>query len=97
MLEAPHATEETGTSLLIAAALRGVRLHTMPGDLYALYRLDKGQVIPLAAWQDRRAVLALLGAKDGLSLREAAERDGYPWPDTPAAVLDAMTRTKATG
>jgi len=90
--EAPCAVEETDTALLITASLRGLRLHTMPGDLYAVYRVESGQVVPLAAWQTRDGVLALLGAKGGISLREAAEREGLHWPDTPAAILGALTR-----
>ncbi|TQK10273.1 hypothetical protein [Herbaspirillum sp. SJZ107] len=95
-LEAPGAVEETDTSLLITASLRGLRLHTMPGDLYAIYRFENGQVVPVAAWQTRDAVLALLGAKGGISLREAAEREGFHWPDTPAAILGALTRLQDT-
>lgn len=79
-------------ALLVAASLRGLRLHPMQGDLYAVYRIENGRVWPLAAWQDAPAVRALLGATDGVSLRAAAERDGLDWPDTPAAFLDAMAR-----
>ena len=86
---------ESDAALMIAARLRGLRLHAMPGGLYALYRIDAGCVVPGAAWQDVDAVRALLGAKEGLSLRAAAERDGLRWPDTPAAVLDALARRAA--
>lgn len=86
---------ETDAALLIAAGLRGLRLHAMPGGLYALYRVDAGRVVPCAAWQDVGEVQALLGAEEGVSLRAAAERDGLHWPDTPAAVLDALARRAA--
>ncbi|KGF79599.1 hypothetical protein IA69_23340 [Massilia sp. JS1662] len=83
---------ETDAALLIAAGLRGLHLHAMPGGLYALYRIDAGRIVPCAAWQDVDAVRALLGAEEDISLRAAAERDGLRWPDTPAAVLDALAR-----
>ena len=95
--EAACVVEETDTSLLITASLRGLRLHTMSGELYAIYRVESGRVVPLAAWQTRNAVLALLGATGGISLREAAEREGFHWPDTPAAILGALTRLQDTG
>lgn len=86
---------EADAALLIAAGLRGLRLHAMPGGLYALYRIDAGRVVPCAAWQDVEAVRALLGADEGTTLRAAAERDGLRWPDTPAAVLAALARRPA--
>jgi hypothetical protein len=86
---------DSDAALMIAASLRGLRLHGMPGDLYAVYRMsDDGHVVPLQAWLDADAVRALLGAGAGLSLRAAAERDGLRWPDTPAAFLAAMTRLR---
>lgn len=96
-VQAAQAREDTDAALLIAAGLRGLCLHAMPGELYALYRVEEGRVVPHAAWEDRRSVRALLGADEATSLRAAAERDGLRWPDTPAAVLSAMTRLKATG
>jgi len=89
------AHEDSDAALMIAASLRGLRLHGMPGDLYALYRVaDDGRVVPLQAWQDAHAVRALLGARVGVSLRAAAERDGLCWPDTPATFLAAMARLR---
>jgi hypothetical protein len=84
-------------ALLIAASLRGLRLHGMPGGLYAVYRVTEGRVVPLQAWQDIHAVRALLGARAGVSLRAAAEHDGLRWPATPAAFLAAMTSLSLPG
>lgn len=85
-------TDDSDAALLIAAALRGLRLHSMPGNLYGIYRIDGGRVLPLAAWKDAAALRTLLGAKKGMSLRSAAERDGLRWPDSPAALLDVMAQ-----
>jgi hypothetical protein len=84
--------KDTDSSLMIAASLRGLRLHGMPGNLYAIYRIDGGRVVPMGAWQDAESIRALLGASAGVSLRAAAERDGLRWPATPAALLDMMTK-----
>ena len=95
----PAATTQadSDSSLLVAASLRGLRLHSMPGKLYALYRVDQGAVVPIGAWLDVAAVRSLLGAGADVSLRAAAERDGLGWPATPAAFLDVMTALRSAG
>lgn len=89
--------EDSDAALLIAASLRGLRLHAMPGEMYAVYRVDDGRVVPLHAWLDVHAVRVLLGARAGVGLRAAAERDGLRWPDTPAAFLATMTTLRQAG
>lgn len=79
------------TALFVAAALRGLRIEDTPDG--RLYRVVTGKgesektVSDLATFKD---VANLCGAFGNITLRQAAERDGFAWPDSPEAFLAAM-------
>lgn len=79
------------TALFVAAALRGFRLEdTQDGRLY---RVLKGKGDAAKSVADRatfKDVANLCGAIGNTTLRQAAERDGLAWPDSPEAFLATM-------
>lgn len=80
------------TALFVAACLRGYRLHRMPGGYIAVYKMDGDNVVPVTAWVKFKEVANLCGATGKVTLRQAAERDGFKWPDSPEAFLAAVLK-----
>jgi hypothetical protein len=80
------------TPLFVAASLRGYKLHRMPQGFLAVYKMDGDAVVPVAAWVKFKEVANLCGATGKTTLRQAAERDGLKWPDSPEAFLAAVMK-----
>lgn len=86
-----RAIHPSETALFVAAALRGLRLEdTRDGRLYRVLS-GKDQAAKTVADQATfKDVANLCGAYGDTTLRQAAERDGLAWPDSPEAFLAAM-------
>lgn len=79
------------TALFVAAALRGLRLEdTTDGNLYRVVQGHGEAARTLADNATFKDVANLCGAAGKVTLRQAAERDGLAWPDSPEAFLAAM-------
>jgi hypothetical protein len=78
--------------LFYAAALRGLRLEDTADGLYRVTRTIGSVPVVIADGVGFREVANLCGATRTVTLRQAAERDGFPWPDTPEALIAALKR-----
>ena len=75
------------TSLFVAAALRGLRLSDASGGCYRVERESDGKVELVAGCASFKDVANLCGATGTVTLRQAAERDGLPWPSSAEAFV----------
>ncbi len=81
------------TPLFVAAALRGLRLQDTPdGRLYRVVQHSNGAERVVADGATFKDVANLCGATGTTTLREAAERDGLPWPASPEAFLAVVRK-----
>lgn len=71
------------TVLKVAAKLKGIHLHKMPGGHFALYKKTKRPyaIEPIGAWMKFNEVARYFGATDKITIRQALERDGFAWPN----------------
>lgn len=74
-------------ALRIAAAVRGYYLNKMPGGNFGVYKKLGALVEPVAAWVQFKEVANLCGATGTITLRDALERDGLTWPESPDEFL----------
>lgn len=75
------------TSLFVAAALRGYLLVDVPGGCYGVYKRNEEGLATVAACASYKDVANLCGATGTTTLRQAAERDGLLWPDSPEVLI----------
>ena len=80
------------TSLFVAAVLRGLRLSDVEGGCYRVERKAGGQVELVAGSASFTEVANLCGSTGRITLRQAAERDGFKWPDSAEAFLAALKK-----
>jgi hypothetical protein len=78
--------------LFTAAALRGYRLEDGPNGTYRVIQIKDGAETVIAKNVQFKEVANLLGANGKITLRQAAERDGYKWPFSAKAYLDTLKR-----
>ncbi len=76
------------TALFVAAALRGLVLSIPPDrEGYTVERNIEGGRCRVASGLTFKEVANLCGATGTTTLRQAAERDGLAWPDSPEALV----------
>lgn len=76
------------TALFVAAALRRLVLSIPPGgEGYTVDRNTEGGLCRVASGLSFKEVANLCGATGTTTLRQAAERDGLAWPDSPEALV----------
>lgn len=80
------------TALFVAASLRGYRLADVDGGFYGVTRRKDGVVEDVAACASFKEVASLCGATGKTTLRQAAERDGLAWPNSPEAFIAAIKK-----
>lgn len=80
------------TGLFFAAMLRGFCLTDAPDGCYKVVRHVDGKAETIADRASFKEVANLCGASGRITLRQAAERDGLTWPDSPEALIAAIKK-----